>query len=446
MTFRRFSKRVLFVLLLFSAESPDLPAQSLDSLLRLATTSHPVVASVSARVAATRERSRSLEAWSPPRVGLRISMLPPSEPNPFGAGETMVMAEQEIPLGGMRRRMAAAELAGIPAEESRLEILEIDLRREIARHYFTIWEIDRRIELNRENRELLEKLYEEARARFTLSQRNSATLYDLAADIEKLDADLQRLGSLRRESVAGVNIATGRPLDLPVEVIMPEPVDTLPEFSELLAPLASHPSLLRMERMAEEREAMAEARSAALEPMVMVSAGVSVMPDGHPVRSRNLSMMVGEIGTEGGSSHGGILGLSFGGMISIPTASWSRGSADAAEEADRLEALAYRADRSAMLRRMTEELRSMLGMAERAAIMELYFREKQIPLLQKEIEVLRVEYLAGRTHLSGVIEAYRMLLMIREEIVMQSAERVRAIEEIEIMTGVDINRSREEQP
>src|SRR5690606_12555688 len=137
----------------------------------------------------------------PPRVGARISMLPPSNPNPFAAGETMLMAEQDIPLGGMRKRMAEAALAMIPVEEVRLLTLERKLHREIARDYFAIWEIDQQVAINRENRELLEQLYEEARARFTLSDRNSAPLYDLASEIEKLDAQRERLLSSRRESV-----------------------------------------------------------------------------------------------------------------------------------------------------------------------------------------------------------------------------------------------------
>lgn len=431
---------LLPLLLLPGILTADLQAQSVDSFMSLALEGHPEVASVALQVESIRARSRGMEAWDPPRVGVRISMLPPGNPNPFAAGETMLMAEQDIPLFGMRRRMAAAELAMIPVEEVRIALLERQLRREIVRDYFTIWRIDRTVELNRENRELLEKIYEEGRARFTLSDRNSAALYDLASDIERLDAERERLLSERREHVATINILTGRPLDLPVSPIMPTTAEALPDFETLRQGLEAHPALLQMERMAEASETMAEARDAELEPMLMLSAGLSVMPDGHPVRTRNLAMMVGEImGEEEGGGHGTILGLSVGGMISIPTAPWSRGSADAAEEADRLDALALRANRRTMLREMTAELREMIGMVERTAIMERFYREKQIPLLEKEIEVLRIEFIAGRALLSEVIDAYRMLLMVREEIIMQQSERAEGIEGVEIMTGIEVN-------
>ena len=438
----RTSRRSLLLLpVLFCAVTADLSSQSIDSLLALALEGHPEVASVAYRIESIRERSRGMEAWDPPRVGARISMLPPSEPNPFTAGETMLMAEQDIPLFGMRRRMAAAELAMIPVEEVRLDLLERELRREIARDYFALWRIDRILELNRENRELLEKIYEEGRARFTLSDRNSAALYDLAADIERLDAEQERLLSERRERVVSINILAGRPLDLPVEPVMPTLPEELPDFETLRQGLDAHPALLQMERMAEARETMAEARDAGLEPMLMLSAGLSIMPDGHPVRTKNLAMMVGEImgEEEEGGGHGTILGLSVGGMISIPTAPWSRNSVDAVEEADRLEALALRADRGTMLRAMTEELREMVGMIERTGIMERFHREKQIPLLEKEIEVLRIEFIAGRALLSEVIDAYRMLLMVREEIIMQQSERAEGMEGVEIMTGKEMN-------
>ena len=81
----------------------------------------------------------------------------------------------------------------------------------------------------------------------------------------------------------------------------------------------------------------------------------------------------------------------------------------------------------------------MVGMIERTGIMERFHREKQIPLLEKEIEVLRIEFIAGRALLSEVIDAYRMLLMVREEIIMQQSERAEGMEGVEIMTGKEMN-------
>ena len=428
------------MLLLLLAPSAELPAQSIDSLVALALLSHPEQQSVAYRAAAVRERSNSMRAWDPPRIGARVSMLPATDPNPFSRGETTFLAEQSIPLFGSRNRGAEAELAMVGVEESRLPVLERELRWEIGETYYRAWEAKELIALSRESRELLKKLYEEAERRTTLSRESSGRLYDLATEIARLELAEENHRADLHEAIVHINILAGRPLELPITLEDPiDLIDSLPSFQALREELEDHPSLLRLERTAEAREERAEGIDAYLEPTLTVGAGVSVMPSGHPVRTGTLGTRVAEINA-GTDPEGTILGLSLGGMLSIPTASWSRSHAEGRAEAELYTAHALRADRASLLRKMSARLHHLHGEVARSQRMLSFYREKQIPLLEQQIDVERSAYVVGKANLADLIESWLTLLIVREELLLRRTEKATQLLEIEVMTGREVTR------
>lgn len=428
------------IILLLLAPTVELAAQSIDSLVAFALASHPEQQSVAYRVAAVEERSDGMRAWDPPRIGARISMLPPTNPNPFSAGQTTLVAEQSIPLFGSRHREAEAELAMVEVEESRLPILERELRREIGETYYRAWSARELALVSRESRALLEKLYEEAERRTTLSRESSGTLYRLATEIARLDLAVENHTADLHEAIVHINILAGRPLNLPITLVEPvEIVDSLPSFQNLAKQLADHPDLLRLEQAAVARERRAEGIDARLEPTLTLGAGLSLMPGGHPVRTGSLGTQVAEINA-GEEPGGTILGLSLGGTLSIPTAAWSRSGPEGRAEAEIYTARALRADRSSLLRRMSARLHHLHGEVERSQRMLTFYREKQIPLLEQQIAVERSAYVVGEADLADLIESWRTLLTVREEVLHRRAEKATQILEIEVMTGQEVIR------
>lgn len=412
------------LLLLASAQAPSLHAQSIDSLYALALTNNPSIAAIDFAVGRSRALATAAAAWAPPSVGLEMSMLPPSQPNPFGAGETMVMFEQEVPLFGQNRKMADAETAMATAEEIRSESVRLTLRAMLVEEYAMLWEIDRQAELNRWMRELSEQIYKDIEARYALDHARQSELYAVAIDLERYDAEHRALLMERVEVQERLNLLAGRtPGDT---VIVPDtlPAITLPPFPELLDALGEHPELRRMEAMARAQESMAVAEEAMLDPMLMLRAGVSLMPDGHPVRMGELGMMIEEQHATG-AIESEYVGLTVGAMISLPLAPWSRGGPEARADAARIAAMGALAERDAMRREMGAMLRAPYGAIERAAVMIAFYRDKQIPLLQQQIALLRADYLNNRATLDQLLDAYAMLLATRLELVMKEGERWR---------------------
>ncbi|MGE3799383.1 MAG: TolC family protein [Candidatus Kapaibacterium sp.] len=428
-------RRILLASVLLLYTIPwHVAAQSIDSLLSMAMRTDPGFRQIEFAEERAEARARSAGAWDAPKAGVQFQMLSPLNPNPVTKGETMFMVEQMIPLGGQKRTMAEAERSmAILAEPERMA-LERRLRREIEEEYYTMWEIDKKRELNRENRSLAELLYEDVEIKYTLSRGAQTDLYGLSIEIEGLDAEMKILAQKRKESSRRLNAIVGRSLDDSVVIVDEPDIPPLPPFNQLADSLASHPDLLRMERMAQVERKMADAARSDLKPMLMVRGGISWMPEGHPVRTRALGEMVNEFHSSG-ATHGEQIAISVGGMLSFPLSSWSRSGPEGKAEDAELAAEESLAERERMLREMTAMLSKPYGMIERGQTMVDFYQDRQIPLLEQQLEALRADYIGNRVGFDRLLEVYKMLVMSREEILMREGEMARAWGEIRALTG-----------
>ena len=420
--------------LTLSTVSVELTAQSIDSLLSIALRTHPGFERLSIASERAEVRADGAGAWEAPKVGLQFQMLPPLNPNPVTKGETMIMVEQAIPLGGQKQAMAKAEQRMVELVEPHSASLRRRLRAEIEREYYTIWQIDHQKRLNRESRELAEVLYSDVEGEYQVHRASQADLYRLALEIEQLDIDYQKLLLQRSESRTRLNIIAGRPLNDTLFIVDEPQTPALPPFEELALRLAEHPDLVAMERMAEIQKAMADAAESTLNPTLMLRGGVAWMPGGHPVRTDNLSVMIGEFNRTG-VSNGENFGVMIGGMLSLPFASWSRSGPEGKAADARLSAQQSLVERSTMLREMITKLRKPYGLIERATVMIEFYRDRQIPLLEQQIELLRSDYINNRADIQSLIETYRMLVITRDEVVQKEGERARAWGKIRELVG-----------
>ena len=158
------------------------------------------------------------------------------------------------------------------------------------------------------------------------------------------------------------------------------------------------------------------------------------MPEGHPVRTRALGEMVNEFHSSG-TTHGEQVAISVGGMLSFPLFSWSRSGPEGKAEDAELAAEQSLAERERMLREMTAMLSKPYGMIERGQTMIDFYKDRQIPLLEQQLEGLRADYIGNRVGFDQLLQVYKMLVMSREDILMREGEMARAWGEIRALTG-----------
>lgn len=416
----------------------SLAAQPLDSLVKLAVEKHPSVAAVQSTIRQADARARSAGAWQAPGVGIQFNMLPPGNPNPFAKGETMLMVEQMIPLFGQNRAMTRAMSAEAGVSEAELTSIQRALRARVEQEYYTLWLLQRRADINRENRELAGLLYRTAETNYEVGRAAQSDLFSMTSEQERLNVESREIAEEKAESLARLNTLLSRPVETPVSIADSLSAPALPPFEELSNALLSHPDLQKMEAMAAMNRAEAEAKESMLAPMLMVRGGVSYMPEGHPLRES--AIRDGLIGGHGGASGMDVMkfALNAGAMISLPIAPWSSAGPQAGAEAERLKAETTLLERDGMKQEMIAMLRSACSQAARAQFQVQYYEKTQLPLLEQTLASLRNDYTNGRVPFSSVLNGYTMLGMARMESAMKQMEYAMALSMITQLTGLSL--------
>lgn len=408
------------------ATSAVASAQPLDSLVATALRLHPNVRAAQHAIAAADHRVRAALAWDPPSVGVEFRDLVLDNPTPWNNGETMLMAEQMIPLFGQNRAMANAMAAERPIAEASLETMQRKIRLRVREEYLSIWLADRKLELNAEEQRLTELFHRSGTISFEAGRTPSSDLLRIESELARLMNQATITAAERAESVGRLNALLARQSNSPIQIAAELPSTSLPPFNSALSAIANHPELRRMEAMAQMSRLQAEAVSAMGRPMLMVRGGIGYMPEGHPLREANA-------GEHGLTNMEGTMNwsLTAGAMLTIPSIGWSRDRATA-------ETLAWQTDAEKTLdegKGMALEMKGMLHAAyarvARAETTMRYLRETQTPLLERTLQALRNDYSANRTSLSSVLDGMRMLTMTRMELLMAQMEQAMAAAMVE---------------
>ena len=393
-------------------------AQPLDSLVATALRVHPNVRAAQRAIAAADHRARAASAWDPPSVGIEFRDLVVDNPTPWNNGETMLMAEQMIPLFGQNRAMANAMAAERPVAEASLEALQRKIRLRVQEEYLSAWLADRKLEQNAEEQRLTELIHRSATISFEAGKTPSSDLLRIESELARLANQATTISTERAESVGRLNTLLARPANSPIQIAAELPPASLPPFDSARAAIANHPALRQMEAMAQMSRLQAEAATAMGRPMLMLRGGIGYMPEGHPLREAS----VGEHGATT-TSEPMNWGLTVGAMMTIPSIGWSRDRAEGETLAWETEAEKNLEEGAGMKLEMEGMLRAAYARAERAASTIRSLRQTQTPLLERTLQALRNDYAANRTSLSALLDGMKMLAMTRMELLMAQMEQ-----------------------
>ncbi len=407
-------------------------AQPLAELEQRLLTSSPSIAAARLAARQATHRGDAAAAWDPPSVGVEFNMLPPLNPNPGRKGETMVMLEQAIPLGGQNRAMALAMGAGKDVGLAEEDITSRRLVAELRRAYFTLWYIDRRIQIARTAGRLIDEVRAAQELRYSVSLAPQSELLELATEAESVELELSDLVRWRSQIEANMNALLARPVDSAVVVVTPPPDTMQIAYDSLVALIDEHPELKRMDAMAAMSGLEAEAERSMLRPMLMVRAGLAWMPDGHPLREA-------QVGEHGITLHDeGVMrwGLKAGAMISIPLAPWASDGPEQKAEAKMVEARRALSERDDMRNGMVGSLRASFLDAQRARAGLAFLRGASLPLLERRLDAAREDYANGRVPFSSLIDGYRAFVRAQVDLAQRSLDHALAIVTIAQITGV----------
>jgi outer membrane protein TolC len=225
----------------------------LSDLLREARERNPEILAAQKKVQASQARIKPAGTLADPQIGLGVMYAPYPLRNAFSNERAITFSQMfEFPgklglMSGMAKR--EAEATGADYERVTLRVLT-----EIKKIYFMLFHIDYDLEINRENRELMQQFIEIANVKYATGMGLQPDIIKAQTEYSLMVNDSLMLAQERSSMAAMLNALLDRPRDSHVPVIH-EHIDAR-HFSSTLDSLvqvayANRPELKNMQAMAE---------------------------------------------------------------------------------------------------------------------------------------------------------------------------------------------------
>jgi len=210
----------------------------LRAAIERAVAQNPDLASMEARIEATRQRALQADALPDPELEAGIKDVPVASPSLSRSDFTMEMvtARQGFPgLGkrATRRASAQAQAEGAAAMHARDAVT---LAADVADAFFELAELDRRLEILEQSRARLKRAASSATERYKVGKGAQADVLRANLETTSLEDRLLALRADRRSRAARFNALQNLPADAPVPPIGPvEPASVASEARALLS-------------------------------------------------------------------------------------------------------------------------------------------------------------------------------------------------------------------
>ena len=429
-------KSVFVVIFLFGAllffSSSNIFAQSIDSLINEALINNPQLKALNYKITASAFRVESTDTYPAPTIGIEFSQVPIDNLNIWeNAVSNNLSISQMFPLGGKVGAMTDVARKNVKIEQDSYDIYRTSLIAELKMSYYSLWFIDRKIELQKKNIDLLNKLLNSINVLYQVNRINQADLLTIKSEVSSNEVQLLILEQQRDSEIYKLNKLLGR--ELSSKEIYAEEEITIPklEYSEeQLREILSqqNPALAKMKSMIEMNQAEIRANNKELIPDLMISGMIMRMPRGMLLTSKTpLAMIDGSGKTE----------TMFGLMASInlPFAPWSSRKYTAKEE-ELLESIkGIEHERNDMERAMVSQLKSALVKLKTSGDLIKLYAKDVIPSYISAVEAQTSAYQNNQTTINTVLDSHRMLLMQEMNYYMAQADYQMAAAEIEMMIG-----------
>ncbi len=411
-------------------------AQSVDSLVAEAVRNNPQLKSLKYKIAASEKRTESINTLPAPNLSVEFSQVPTSSLNVLNQSNSNNIAlSQMFPLGGKLNAMAEVERKNTLVEGNNYESYKINLTAAVKMSYYTLWLIDRKIDVQQKNISLIKDVVKSVESSYYTNKINQADVLTLQSEIASNETQLLILEKQREAEKYVLNKLLGRNLDSKeVYAFTDISTDILSSSQSKLEEILeySNPILKKMSNMIEMNKAMIDANNRELIPDLMVQGMLMRMPRGMILTSKSdLAMLDPKTET--------MYSLMF--SINLPFAPWSVNKFIAKEEELFAGIKSFEYEKNNMQREMTSQLKSALVKYNTAIDLTSLYKNKVIPLYQSAAESQVSSFQNNRTGVTTVIDSFRMLLMQQMNFYMAKADTQMSLAEIEMMIGKSFENS-----
>lgn len=411
-------------------------AQNLDSLLSEAVSNNPRLKALSERTKSAQYRAESFNSYPAPTLGVEFADVPAGKFNIVNdAMSNRVSISQMFMIGGKVSAMTESERRSAAVEADNYQIYRVNLTGQIKMSYYTLWLTERKIEVQKKNIELYERLINFLINNYAVNRASQVDILTLKGEIassqtqlvtlqRELEAERYNMNRLLGRELSSMEITTEKELQHDSLMVSQE---------ELEARLSKvNPSLRQMNSMVEMNKAMILANNKERIPDLMLQAMIMRQPQGMPLTTKtDLEMLsMEEPKTE--------YMYSLMASITLPFAPWASKKYDSRQEELTTGIRAVEYEKNDMQREMSAQLKKSLTKFRASEdLLELY-SGSVIPLYEQAAQAQLTAYQSNQTTISTIVDTYRMLLMQLMNYYMAQADARMSLAEIEMMVGGSI--------
>lgn len=402
---------------------PPAPAQEskilvLDSLVAEAILNNPQLRAARHQSAAAHARVDQATSWEPPQFGVEFFQTPiQSFPIPWLDGmETDYFLQQMFPFPGKLSGMGEAADANAKMLNEGYNALERKVIRELKSAYFELYLVQRKIEINAANQQLMRRFVEIASKQYEVGMAGQPDILRAQTELSTLTAGGLNLQREKQAVESMLNTILNRPVNAP-QGYVPEIESNIPGWTfEQLCPLAleNRPEVRAMNFSVEMSKAELSASEREYYPDLMVRV---MYKDMAMTKNDFWATMVG---------------------ISIPFAPWASGKVGSRADEIELNVRKAEEDYNNMKNMTLFEVQDALVKVHANRQIVLLYKNTAVPQAEQTLTSTISAYQTGKTEFAMLIDAYRMQLTTRLDYYMAVMGLMASQAQLEQAVGLDI--------
>ena len=418
----RFSRLIFYLLIpisIFAQTAND----NLNALVNEALRNNPQLKAANSQTLAEQTKVKQVIAWDPPQVGISFYQTPiQSFPNPIRNGmETDYYIQQMFPFPGKLSSMGKSAESNAAMYGEQYKELQREIIREVKSGFYELYFVQKKIEINKENQILLQQLANITAKQYQVGMGSQSDMLRAQTELSTLINDGVNLEKEKRNDETMLNTVLNRPADGTFPNIT-SIEDTIPNWSfNQLSNLAyeNRPELRAMQYNVKMNEA--ELASSKLEyyPDIMVQLMYKNMTG---TSNDFWSTMVG---------------------VNIPIAFWSKDKFSGKVEENKINISTAEEQLNADKNMVASQVQNALIKIESNKNLIDLYKNTVIPQAQQTLQSTLAAYQTGKTEFLMIIDAYKMVLMAKQDYYMSQMNYMQSQALLEQAVGLSVNQIKE---
>lgn len=414
--------KVLFCLLIPISIFAQTADDNLNALVKEALQNNPQLKAARSQTLAEQTKVKQVTAWDPPQVGISFYQTPIQYLNPITNGmETDYYVQQMFPFPGKLGNMGDAASSSAKMYGEQYTALKNKIINDLESNYYMLYFVEKKIEINKENQALLKQLVNITAKQYEVGTGSQADMLRAQTELSTLINDGINLLKEKTNVETMINTILSRPVDSPLPEIK-DIEDTIPDWTYTqLSDLAfqNRPELKAMQYNVDMNKSELKASKLEYYPDFMVQLMYKNMAN---TSNDFWSAMVG---------------------VNIPLAFWSKGKFTGKVQENEININTAQEQLGAMKNMVASDVQNaLIKIQSNKNLIDLY-KNTVIPQAEQTLQSTLAAYQTGKTEFLMFIDAYKMVLMAKQDYYMSQMSYMQSQAMLEQAVGLSINQIEE---